>query len=47
MSDFTGEFWAVYISVITGVSILACAVLLWTLSTRRVTPLLAIGVATW
>lgn len=36
MSDFNGEFWPVYISVITIVSILACAILLWSLSTRRV-----------
>ena len=36
MSDFNGEIWAVYISAITIVSILACAVLLWSLSTRRV-----------
>ena len=36
MSDFNDDFWSVYISVITVASILACAVLLWTLSTRRV-----------
>jgi len=36
VSDFSGEFWAVYISVITVVSILACTVLLWSLSTKRV-----------
>lgn len=36
MSDFNGEFWPVYITVITVASILACAVLLWALSTRRV-----------
>lgn len=36
MSDFNGEFWPVYIGVITIVSILACAILLWSLSTRRV-----------
>ncbi len=36
MSDFTSEFWPVYISAITVVSILACGLLLWTLSTRRV-----------
>ena len=36
MSDFNGEFWPIYISVITVVSIIACAVLLWSLSTRRV-----------
>ena len=38
VSDFNGDFWGVYISVITVASILACAVLLWTLSTRRVAP---------
>jgi len=36
VSDFTGDFWAVYISAITILSILACALLLWSLSTRRV-----------
>ncbi len=36
MSDFTGGFWSVYISVITLVSIVACAVLLKALSTRKV-----------
>ncbi len=36
MSDFNDDFWSVYISVITVASILACAVLLWTLSTKRV-----------
>ena len=30
MSDFTSGFWAMYVSVITLVSILACALLLWT-----------------
>lgn len=36
MSDFNSDFWPIYISVITVVSIIACAVLLWSLSTRRV-----------
>lgn len=36
MSDFTHEMWGVYIAVITVVSIIACAVLLKSLSTRRV-----------
>jgi len=36
VSDFTGDFWAVYISAITILSILACALLLWSLSTRRI-----------
>ena len=35
MSDFSSEFWSVYISVITVVSILACGVFLWRLSTKR------------
>ena len=35
MSDFTSEFWAVYIALITVVSIIACGVLLYTYSTRR------------
>ena len=38
MSDFTSEFWSVYIAVITLASILACAVLLWKLSTKRLAP---------
>jgi cytochrome c oxidase cbb3-type subunit 3 len=29
MSDFTSNFWSIYVSVITVVSILACALLLW------------------
>ncbi len=36
MSDFTSGFWSVYISVITIASIIACAVLLKALSTRKV-----------
>lgn len=33
MSDFTSDFWSVYIAVITVVSMLACGVLLYTFST--------------
>jgi len=36
MSDFTGGFWSIYISIITIASIIACAVLLQALSTRKV-----------
>ena len=36
MSDFTGGFWSIYISVITIVSIIACGVLLKAMSTRKV-----------
>ena len=36
MSDFTSEFWSVYITLVTVVSIIACAVLLWAQSKRRV-----------
>jgi cytochrome c oxidase cbb3-type subunit 3 len=36
MSDFTSEVWSVYIAVITLVSIAACLVLLFSLSSRRV-----------
>ncbi len=35
MSDFTSDFWAVYIALITVLSIIACAVLLYAYSTRR------------
>lgn len=35
MSDFTSEFWAVYIALITLASVIACAVLLYVNSTRR------------
>src|ERR1051325_2861827 len=35
VSDFVSEFWSYYISIITLASILACAVLLWKLSTKR------------
>ena len=36
MSDFNSEFWNYYVLIITLVSIAACAILLWTMSTRRV-----------
>ena len=36
MSDFTSDFWAVYISLITVVSILACAILLYAFTTKGV-----------
>jgi len=36
MSDFTGSFWDYYVGIITLVSIVACAVLLKTMSSRRV-----------
>jgi cytochrome c oxidase cbb3-type subunit 3 len=35
VNEFTSEFWSVYISVITVASIIACGLLLWRLSTRR------------
>jgi cytochrome c oxidase cbb3-type subunit 3 len=35
VSDFVSEFWSFYIGIITLASILACAVLLWKLSTKR------------
>jgi cytochrome c oxidase cbb3-type subunit 3 len=35
VSDFNSEFWSIYVAVITVVSILACAALLWRLSTKR------------
>lgn len=38
MNEFTSAFWSVYIAVITLASILACGVLLWKLSTRRLAP---------
>jgi len=37
MSDFSSDFWSVYVAVITVVSILACAVLLYVNSTQRTT----------
>ncbi len=36
MSDFSSDFWAYYVAVTTVFSILACAVLLYSCSTRRV-----------
>lgn len=38
MNEFTSGFWSVYIAVLTIVSILACGVLLWKLSTKRLAP---------
>lgn len=35
MSDFTSEFWGFFIGAVTLVSIAACALLLWTQTTRR------------
>lgn len=37
MSDFTSGFWSPYIAIVTIISILACAWLLWKLSSRRLT----------
>ncbi|MBM3359452.1 MAG: cytochrome-c oxidase, cbb3-type subunit III [Betaproteobacteria bacterium] len=36
MSEFTSDFWGIYVGLITVVSIVACAVLLQSMSTRRV-----------
>jgi cytochrome c oxidase cbb3-type subunit 3 len=36
MSDFTGSFWDYYVGIITVISIVACAVLLHSMSSRRV-----------
>ena len=38
MNEFTSGFWSAYIAVLTIVSILACGVLLWKLSTKRLAP---------
>ena len=38
MSDFTSDFWHLYVAVATLVSILACAVLLWVSGTTKVKP---------
>lgn len=38
MNEFTSGFWSVYITIITIASILACGVLLWKLSTKRLAP---------
>jgi cytochrome c oxidase cbb3-type subunit 3 len=35
VSDFTSDLWSYYVAVITLVSIFACALLLWKMSTRR------------
>jgi cytochrome c oxidase cbb3-type subunit III len=35
MSDFTGSFWSVFVAFVSIVSIIACGVLLWTQSTKR------------
>ena len=35
MSDFTSDFWAWYVGIITVVSVIACAVLLYTFSTTK------------
>ena len=38
MSDFTSNFWSLYVAVATGVSILACVILLWVSGTTKVAP---------
>jgi len=38
MSDFTSNFWAVYVAAATGISIIACLVLLWVSGTAKVSP---------
>jgi cytochrome c oxidase cbb3-type subunit III len=38
VSDFTSEFWAYYIGIITFLSIVACGVLLKSMTTRRLAP---------
>jgi cytochrome c oxidase cbb3-type subunit III len=38
MSDFVSSFWSIYVAVLTVASILACALLLKVMSTRRATP---------
>jgi len=38
VNEFTSGFWSVYISVLTVVSIVACGILLWKLSTKRLAP---------
>lgn len=35
MSDFTDDFWGLFVAAVTIVSIAACALLLWTQTTRR------------
>ncbi len=36
MSDFTSNFWSVYVAALTVVSILACAILLWVTGRKKV-----------
>ena len=36
MNDFTSQFWSLYIAVLTVVSIVGCAILLWMQTTKRV-----------
>jgi len=36
MSDFTSDFWGVYVALLTLVSIVACGVLLWAVGRKRV-----------
>jgi cytochrome c oxidase cbb3-type subunit 3 len=38
VNEFTSEFWSAYIAILTLVSILACGVLLWKLSTKKLAP---------
>ncbi|MDI1271767.1 MAG: cytochrome-c oxidase, cbb3-type subunit III [Polaromonas sp.] len=38
MSDFTGNFWSVYVTVLTLVGIFACLLLLWITARKKVTP---------
>ncbi|WP_341910962.1 cytochrome-c oxidase, cbb3-type subunit III [Polaromonas sp. YR568] len=38
MSDFTGNFWSVYVAVLTLVGIFACLLLLWITARKKVTP---------
>lgn len=38
MSDFVHDFWSWYVAVISLVSILACGVFLWSMTTRRLAP---------
>ncbi len=37
MSDFTGNFWSVYVAVLTLVSIFACLLLLWITARKKIT----------
>jgi hypothetical protein len=38
MSDFTSNFWSVYVAGITLVGILACLILLWMTGRKKVRP---------